>query len=75
MTGARRVGQQATQGLGLVPVGAEQVGTEVADDVVLAVTRDQLDDAEGEPDRDLGCSVDRMTRASWAGRRHRWPGG
>ena len=52
--GAVRVGEQPAERLVLVPVGAEQVGAEVADDVVLAVAGEQLDDAEREADRRAG---------------------
>ncbi len=45
---AVQVGQRAL----LVPVGAEEVGAEVADDLVLVVAGDQLHDAEREPDGD-----------------------
>ena len=41
---AARVGRQPPHRLGGVPAGAEQVGPEVADDVVLAVGAQQLDD-------------------------------
>ena len=46
---ARGVGGQPSDGLLLVPVGAEQVGAEVADDVVLAFAGEELDDPEADP--------------------------
>ena len=53
----QRVGQRAVgllaqpaYGLVLVPVGAEQVGAEVADRRVLLLAGEQLDDAEREAD-------------------------
>ena len=66
-SGAVGVGEQPAHGLLLVPVGAEQVGAEVADDVVLPVARHQLDDAEREADRRPRSPVSSTTRAWWPG--------
>ena len=52
------VGRQPADGLVLVPVGAEQVGPEVADDLVLVLAQHQLDDAELEPDADPVADVE-----------------
>src|SRR5215213_6467112 len=56
--GPAGVGAEAAQGLGRVPVGAEDVGAEVADDLVLAGGGQQLADAESEPDRDPGLGAE-----------------
>ena len=45
------LGLQPSQRLGLVPVGPEQIGSEVADDFVLEERLDQLHDSETEAHR------------------------
>ena len=60
---------QPAQGLVLVPVGTEEVGPEVADDLVLVGGRDQLDDAQAEADGRDGARLEDHARLV-AGRRH-----
>ena len=61
------VGGDPAHGLVEVPVGAEQVGAEVADDVVLGVAVEHLEDAEGEADRlPLGVLEHRAGRVAGA---------
>ena len=69
------LGRQAAHGLVLVPVGAEQVGAEVADDAALLGSRgEQLDDAEREADGDLVRGRRGPPGPGARGARHRWPG-